>query len=296
MSGSSSICGERQGIVSIDACNATDALRVLERGFPNLDTAFWQKGLVRWNSLVDARKNDLYLDGHIFQIFGKDVGVLLTFKSDRIRSDGTRYQMINLSSWYIDVAYRWRAPMMLRSVVRDERSVFTDLTPSPEVDRINVAVGFRDWSDGMLIAAAVPWAAKRSPNEVRLVELDDPRARDLGAQEREMLARHRAVGCLAAILCQPHGVAALLFRLIRRRGIVFAQLLYAESRRMVIEHLPAVMRFLLARGVLLLSIDATRAQCPSGTFFRPGRRRFCKGPIDPDRLDYACSELVAFGI
>lgn len=295
MSASVSTCEVPDGVVPIGMCNKKDALRVLKRGFPRHDT-FWERGFVRWNTLSGACKGHDHVDGHVFQASGQDVGVLLTFKSDRPRPEGTTRTMVNLSSWYVDEAYRWKAPMMLRSFVRDGGSVFTDLTASPEVDRINGALGFRDWSDGMLIAAAAPWAAKRSPEAVRLVDLDDAQARLLEDAEHEMLARHRAVGCLPAIMCQPDGVAALLFRLIRRKGLVFAQLLYAESRQKVITHLPAVMRFLLGRGVFLLSIDAVRSQCPPGTFFRPGQRRFFKGPIERDRLDYACSELVIFDL
>ncbi len=56
------------------------------------------------------------------------------------------------------------------------------------------------------------------------------------------------------------------------------------------------MRFLVRRGILFITIDADKELCPGAAFFRPGRPRFVHGPTDRDRLDYAFSELVLFGV
>jgi len=287
--------GIAHGVVPIQAGDMPSVRRVLAQGFPHQDAPFWEQGFLRWNQM-SGRSDAAAPEGFLLKAAGADVGVLLAFSSDRPRIGGGVQTITNVSSWYVDAAYRWKAPMMLRSALSDESHVYTDLTPSPEVDRINMALGFQPWSDGMLIAAAAPWAAMRSREPVEIKGFGAAGAELSSPEDRLMLEKHGAIGCLAALIRTPGGTSPLLFRRIRRKGVLFAQLIYAQSRRMVIACLPAVMRFLLARGIVLLTIDVTRDLCPPGAIFRPGRRRFFKGALDPDRLDYAYSEIVALGI
>ena len=111
-----------------------------------------------------------------------------------------------------------------------------------------------------------------------------------------MLDWHVREGCIAGVLREGDTITPLLFRPIRRKGIRFAQVIYAESRTAAIRNLPAIMRFLARHGILFVSLDAHREDCPPGAYFRAGRQRFWRGPITRDRLDYAYSELVLFGV
>lgn len=111
----------------------------------------------------------------------------------------------------------------------------------------------------------------------------------------EMLDWHERDGLVAAVLVDD-AAHPLLFRVIRRKGIRFGQLIHAPSRKAVISNLPTIMRFLARSGIFFITIDADREMCPAAAFFRPGRQRFRRGPIAHDQLDYAYSELVLFGV
>lgn len=268
---------------------------MLERGFPERTRSFWENGFARLNALM-SDEGPRGPVGYLLRAEGMDVGVMLTFRSRRVGPDGAAYAQVNLSSWYVDAAHRWRAPMMLRGVLGHGEAVYTDLTPSPAVDRINAALGFDVWSDGTLIVGALPWAAMRSRRPVELLPLEGRSTHLLARDTRDLLERHAAIGCIAAVLREGGRASALLFRMTRVKRIPAAQLIYAESRQAVIDHLPAIMRFLLARGIVLLSVDALGSQSPGACIFRSARRRYRRGRIDPDRLDYACSELVILGM
>lgn len=266
-----------------------EAVALLMEGFPATSRAFWERGLERQAAL----QGDHF--GYCLEAGGKAVGVMLTLRSTRNRSDGALYPVVNLSSWYIQPAHRWRAATMLRAIVDESDGLVTDLTASESIYRMNAAAGLSPWSNGMILAGVMPWAAlpaRRGASVLRLAQA----AALLGPAEADMLEWHERDGLIAAVLCEETGTCPLLFRPIRRKGVRFAQLIFAGSRKAVIRNLPTVMRFLAVRGILFLSIDAHREDCPRGAFFRPGRQRFWRGVVDRDRLDYAYSELVLFGV
>ncbi|WP_306223126.1 hypothetical protein [Bosea beijingensis] len=266
-----------------------EAVALLMEGFPATSRAFWEKGLDRQEALQDDNL------GYFLEAGGQAVGVMLTLRSTRSRPDGTLYPVVNLSSWYIQPAHRWRAVPMLRAIVAESDGLVTDLTASESIYRMNAAVGLEPWSNGMILAGILPWAALPARRGARVL-LFAQAAALLGPAEAGMLEWHERDGLIAAVLCEDAGTCPLLFRPIRRKGVRFAQLIFAGSRKAVIRNLPTVTRFLAGHGILFLSIDAYREDCPRGAVFRPGRQRFWRGEVDHDRLDYAYSELVLFGV
>ena len=267
-----------------------DAVRLLVKGFPRDGEAFWRRCLDRQASLQP--------DGHGFLLEAGErvVGVMLTLRSARPRPEGGQRALVNLSSWFIEPTHRWRAATMLRAAMSDEDAIYTDLTAAPQIYRLNETVGLSPWNTGMILASAAPFAALPGRRGARVIGLAEAEAGGLlEADEAALLDWHRRDGLIAAVLVE-EATHPLLFRVIRRKGVRFGQLIYAPSRMAVVRNLPQVMRFLARSGVLFVTIDADRAMCPAGAFFRPGRQRFRRGPIDHDRLDYAYSELVLFGV
>ncbi len=175
------------------------------------------------------------------------------------------------------------------------RTIYTDLTAAPQIYRLNEALGFSVWSTGMILASAAPFALMPGRAGTRLLPFSD--GSDLiSAEDAALLAWHEGEGLLPAIMVEDGVAHPLLFRIIRRKGVSFAQLVFAPSRKAAIRNLPTLMRFLVRRGILFATIDADKELCPGAAFFRPGRQRFVRGPVDRDRLDYAFSELVLFGV
>jgi hypothetical protein len=280
----------------IDRATMPEALSLLFHGFPRQALSFWEAGFAEIQRLhAHFDHGDAPL-GYLMSAGDRDVGVLLTCRSLRQRSDGTQYPVVNLSSWYVDPKFRLLAPMMLRSVLAESGSLYTDLSPSHEVARLNPHFGFKLWNDGMMIAAILPWAAMPTRSGVDVFPFDSNQGPILQPQDRELLAWHAAKGCIAMVLCEDGRSQPLLFRMIRRKGMPFAHLIYAESRIAVTRNLAPIMRCLLARGIFLLCVDAIKSDCPLGMHYRPTRKSFWKGEMQRDRIDYAYSELVLLGL
>lgn len=283
------------GLRAIDRAAMPDAMALLLRGFPKQELSFWARGLAEIERLhAHFDQGDAPI-GYLMRAGDRDVGVLLTFRSLRRRADGSHYSVVNLSSWYVDPNFRLLAPMMLRSVLAESSSLFIDLLPSHAVAQLNPHFGFKLWNDGMMIVASLPWAAMPTRPGVKIVAFDDNSGPALQPQDRHLLAWHASKGCLAAILCEDDRSQPLLFRMIRRKGMPFAHLIYADSRIAVTRNLAPIMRYLLARGIFMLCIDAIRSDCPLGTLFWRTRKNFWKGEMQRDRIDYAYSELVLLG-
>lgn len=274
----------------IEPRDRSAVVALLRRGFPQSCPSFWERGLERQAALQPDRF------GLLLERASGVVGVLLTLRSQRFRDDGSRFEAMNLSSWYIEPPQRLKATAMLRAALADETELVTDLTAAESIYRMNAAAGLSPWSSGMVLAGPLPWLAKPVSRGVQIRDLAAA-ATLLPPWEADLLEWHRRDGCLAAVLCLPDRALPLLFRVIRRRGVRFAQLIYAPDRQRVLEHLPAVMRFLVKNRLFFVAIDAHREICPAGALFRAGRQRFWRGPGDSvTRLDYAYSELVLLGV
>ncbi len=273
----------------IEDSDREDIVRLLAKGFPQDTQDLWRKRLERQASIQSDRF------GFLLGVGGEAVGVLLTLRSQRLGPGGDPLEVVNLSSWYIEPAYRWNAFSMLRAATADRTAVYTDLTAAEHIYAMNRKVGLESWNAGMIIASAAPFAALPGRRGARVLPASEAGGL-LPTHEAELLDWHQRDGLIAAVVVDEIAPHPLLFRVIRRKGVRFGQLIYAPSRTAVIRHLPQVMRFLARSGILWITIDADRELCPRGAFFRPGRHRFRAGPGDRDGIDYAYSELVLFGV
>jgi hypothetical protein len=275
---------------AIEEANLEEAVATLSRGFPGRRASFWRESVTRLTAYRRATAGPPI--GRLMKVEGRPVGVILTIASRR-RSGGRAYDVVNLSSWYVEERYRWLAPRMLEHIVSDDGVVFTDLSPSPQTARINERLGFRTAAEGLRLYF-LPWTAIGSRSAARMVELEHVPAGALAAHERELLARHRELGCIAAALHLGRSYYAFLFRPTWRRGMPAALLLFAPSRRIVSEQRSAIARFLLGRGLVFLIFHGDMSQASSDGAFLWNRSAAVqvKGEWESDRIDHTYSELV----
>jgi hypothetical protein len=275
---------------AIEDANLDEAIATLSRGFPARTPPFWRESLARLSAYRRATAGPPI--GRLMTVEGKPVGVILTIASKH-RTGGREHDVVNLSSWYVEEQYRWLAPRMLESIVADDSVVFTDLSPSPQAARINERLGFRTAAAGLRLYF-LPWTAVRSRSQGRMVRLEDVPGRALAEPERELLAHHRELGCIAAALRVGGSYYAFLFQPTRRRGLPAALLLYAPNRRLVGQHRGAIARFLLSRGLFFLIFhgDTVPAATDGALLWNRSAAVQVKGEWDGDRIDHTYSELV----
>jgi hypothetical protein len=271
------------------------AAALLAEGFPVRTRAFWEGGLQRLKRHAGNAACGVPL-GQLLVSDGQAVGIALTPASPRLRSDGRRYNLINFSSWYIRPEHRWRAPLMLRGLVRDPEATYIDLTPTPQVEKMLVASGFSLVNAGSCIAP-LPLQAALPGRGARLRELAATDTLSQTAPPMEMLLAHRELGCVPLVMEHEGGSTLFVYRPRPLRGLPAARLKYIGSHARLVRHLPVLARHLLARGLLWLTWDARDGHAAGlGTLRRDSGKWYAKGEITADCTDFIGSELCILGL
>jgi hypothetical protein len=272
----------------IDDCNSGKALAVLKRGFPERTETFWADALRK--ILSSPSRRDAEPIGFLMAVGAEDVGIVLTIPGQKARQSG-RLDVVNLAAWYVDKPHRWLAARMLQKVVAPETSVFTDLTPSAAAQQINQRLGFEILNEGFQVFP-LPWTALRARKQARVISLDQATLDDA---TRATLDHHAELGCLVAVL-RNGADHPLIFSRLTRRGVRGARVILTDSKRLIVDNLADISRFLLRNRLLFLQMDANRADATIGSSIaRWSSPTYVKGATDRSGIDHTYSELVFLG-
>ncbi len=266
-----------------------ETLPLLTRGFPAVRPARWAAGLRRLK-LFGAR-SPATRTGYVLEQKRQDIGVILTIPSVRPDAGTSSHPIVNLSSWYIEPEHRWRAPRMLQSATQCNRTLYTDLSATPRVQAMIGRLGFRNWTEGTLLCP-LPLFALRSCRECHVVAFRNLAGDSFPPPVQQMLSDHVALDCVAGGLWDGLALQPLIFSRKTYRGVPIARLIYAGDRSVVLANLPAIARFLLREGFLLLAICADQRERVTGSIFMSRSPTFYKGPFAPAAYDLAYSEFV----
>jgi hypothetical protein len=273
----------------IDDCNSGKALAVLKRGFPEKSESLWADALRK--ILSSPSRRDAEPIGFLMAVGEEDVGIVLTIPSRRAEQGGTR-DVINLAAWYVDEPHRWMASRMLQKVIAQEASVFTDLTPSLAAQQINQRLGFEILNEGFQVFP-LPWTALRARRQARVISLDEARLADV---TRATLDHHARLGCLVAVLRNGADHHPLIFSRMMRRRLPGCRVILTSSKRLIVDHLAVISRFLLGNGLFFLQMDANRGDATIGSSItRWSAPTYVKGATDRSGIDHTYSELVFVG-
>lgn len=278
-------------LVPITSDRIADAVALLAEGFPERNSQFWQSSLARVLDWPGNRLAD-YPAGFLWVEQSEPVGILLTPASPRSGADGP--VLVNVSSWYLRAAFRWKAPLMLRALFRDGRAVFTDLTPTPDVRAMLPAFGFREINPGIVLRLTPALALGRG-NGASVVPWQPDVPLPQGSPPAEIIAFHRDLGCATLVIRHGTDNQLCVFRPFRYRGLKAARAVYIGSHAALAGSWPAIARRLLGKGFLIVQSDI-RPGCPSPLGFRPHGQWFAKGGAFDDRTDHLGSELCLFDL
>jgi hypothetical protein len=270
------------------------AVRLLTEGFPARGAVVWRTFLDRIdrfgsNVAADVPPGYLMFDGETA------VAVMLSPTSFRDRPSGEPGRVINLSSWYIQPQHRWRAALMLQSVLRRHEAMFTDLTPTPEVCAMLPAFGFVPINDGVVVSA-LPLAAVLPGNGTKTRDLLEDDLAGLPPALRQRLATHRDFGCIAAAVVGDGETLPFLVRRRQLKGLPAAKVIYCPDIRRFQAAMPSVARYLISYGISLLLADNIGQSVSQWQVRRPRGLKFAKPGAGlahtPGQIDHTGSELV----
>lgn len=272
--------------------NLDQAVNLLKEGFPNRSESFWRKAIGRIHRSGGNKKAEVPV-GYLMGSEKNPSGVVLTPAKPTDAVDGAKKRLINLSSWYVREHDRWRAPMMMRQILRLDNAVFTDLTPTESVQEMLKAFGFNGINAGVAVSL-LPFSRLKSAGNARIVPLSECKSDTLESDFQRELAMYQDFDCLVAMLLCGSGGAPLVFKKVRHRKVPLAMLVYSGDNETVYRNLPAIAKYLAKEGIHLLVVDIPPDRRIPG-IARPERgKKFALGMAANNRTDFLGTELSLF--
>jgi hypothetical protein len=264
----------------------------LTRGFPARNRRFWLMALAQLTRHATPPGWPKY--GYLLESEGVVRGALLLIIST-VPAGETTVTRCNLSSWYVEPAFRAYAPLLVAQATGRKDVTYLNISPAPHTRQTIEAQGFLRYCDGTFVAVPLlrglldaedveVFAAPRQPT----VQFD-PR-------DQQLLLDHAAFGCLSLWCATPDYASPFVFRpRIVRHCIPCAQLIYCRDRADLVRFAGPLGRALARRGRPFIIVDAN-APVPGLPGWYRRVPKYYKGPQPPRLGDLAYTERAMFGV
>ncbi len=267
---------------------------LLARGFPNRDREFWLSAFARLTRREPPAGLPKY--GYLLESSGVPVGAILLICAT-IPADGALAPRCNLSSWYVDPAFRAYASLLVSHALRHKEVTYLNVSPAPNTWATIEAQGFSRYCDGVFVAVpmlndltsrvrANVFAADRRPDV------------DFDPFDHEILQRHAGYGCISVWCASADRAYPFVFRPRLVKAIIpCAQLIYCRDVADFVRFAGPIGRFLARRGRPLVLVDANDP-IPGlvGIYRRGSMPKYFKGPLRPRLGDLAYTEYALLGV
>lgn len=278
----------------IDESDVPAVAELLRRGFPNRNRRFWQHAL---DAL--ARREPppgLPKYGYLIENGGAPVGAILMICST-MRAGAALAPRCNLSSWYVEPAFRTYAPLLVSQALRHKEVTYTNVSAAPHTWPIIEAQGFSRYSEGIFVCLP---ALQRTPggDEAYVVAAQATPAIAVDAFERDILLQHAELGCISLWVVSGGRAYPFVFRPRLVKGFIpCAQLIYCRDMADFARFAGTIGRYLLRRGRAVAIVDAN-GPIPGliGIFRRGSKPKYFKGPQRPRIGDLAYTEYAIMGV
>jgi hypothetical protein len=206
------------------------------------------------------------------------VGVILLISSRR-----GDHIVSNLSSWYVEPAWRAHSTLLISLATRLKHVTYLNASPAPHTWRTLQAQGFAPYNFGRSALFALP--GRGSVSDVIADNLP----------EAALLRDHRAMGW-TALAVEKDGIVSpfvLKPRRLDRPPVPVMDVMFCRGAEELRRCAPALARHFLPRGVLGFLIDGKIA---GWSHYVEGKEpRYFKGPYRPILGDLAYTEKALFG-
>ncbi|MCP3461749.1 acyl-CoA acyltransferase [Bradyrhizobium sp. CCGUVB23] len=269
---------------------------LLTRGFVGRSRDYWIQGLRRQAFRPVPEGYPRF--GYMLDNEGLPVGVLLLIYT--ARKDGEAIAIhCNLSSWYVEPAFRNYAPLLTKIAQRHKDVTYLNISPAVWTWPIIETQGFKAYCRGLYFSVPV---LSRVPRwtKIEVIAPHAKRIEGLGEAETELLTRHARYNCLSLVVRTPKGVFPFILQPVRiRRGWIAPpamQLIYCRSVAEFVTCAGRIGRLLLRLGKISV-IVVSNGPIPglTGVYTERRGRKYFKGPHRPQLADLTDTELVLYG-
>ncbi len=278
----------------IDEGDTPAVAELLTRGFPNRNRQFWYHALDQLTRR--APPSDLPKYGYLLETDGVLVGAILLICST-VRMGGTLAPRCNLSSWYVEPAFRAYAPLLVSQALRHKEATYLNVSAAPHTWPIIEAQGFSRYSEGIFVCFPALGAGSKG-GKVEARDAQQQPAAGVDPFEQEMLAQHAEHGCISVWCATADGNYPFVFRPRMVKGFVpCAQLIYCRDIADFGRFAGPLGRYLALRGRPIVIVDAN-GPIPGllGIFRRGSKPKYFRGPQRPRLGDLAYTEYAILGV
>ena len=234
--------------------------------------------------------------GYLLESGGRPVGTILLICSN-VRTGDRLTARCNLSSWYVEPAFRAWAPLLVSRALAHKDATYVNVSPAPHTRPIIEAQGFSRYCDGVFVTV---------PMLNGLLRRDGMRVFDARLRpqvpcepfEEEILRRHAELGCISLWCASAERAYPFVFRTRLVKNVVpCTQLIYCRDVADFVRCAGPLGRYLARRGRLLLIVDANGPIAGLiGVYFRGSMPKYFKGPQRPRLGDLAYTEYAVMGV
>jgi hypothetical protein len=270
---------------------------LLTRGFVHRKREYWMRGLQRQGARSLPADTPRY--GYLLEEQGTPVGCLLLIYTSKI-IDGESAIFCNVSSWYVDPAFRNYAALFASMTQKRKDVTYFNVTPATPTWPILEAQGFQTYCRGLHFSVPALSASERGMT-IEAVAPDTQSIAGLTDDELALLKRHAEYGSLSLVCRNAESAFPFIFFPLRkRRGIIplpAMQLGYCRSIDDYVRCAGAIGRYLLRRGRPVIIADANGPMPALPGIYNLARgRKYFRGPHRPRLGDLADTELAIYGM
>jgi hypothetical protein len=276
---------------AIAIADSPAVIALLTRGFPERTIDYWTHAL---RALAERDSLEGFPQfGYMIENDSTPVGVILMIfrhaEGDAIRC--------NISSWYVDDAFRGFASLLIAAALRHKNVTYVNISPTPHTWPVIEAQGFRRYSSGQMLT--FPALSFSAPSAA--IESFDPSIHDdslLASDEYKIMIDHVGRGCIGLVTRDGQAAQPFLFlpRHVLGNRIPVLQLVYCRDIFEFVRLAKPIGRWLLHRGHLMVLVDALeRFPGMPGVFFKDRGPKYARGPSPPRLGDLSFCENVLFG-
>ena len=273
-------------------CEAVAAL--LARGFVSRPAQFWLDGMAQLAQHQPPPGLPKY--GYLIESGGEPVGAILVICS-AVPGDNQAPARCNLSSWYVEPAFRPYAPFLVSHALRRKDITYLNVSAAPHTWPIIEAQGFSRYSDGIFVAIPA-LSGLFGGEQIKIFGAEQRPGVPFEASDQDILRQHAAYGCISLWCATAERAYPFVLGPRRiRRIIPSAQLIYCGSVPDFIRFAGPIGRHLMLRGIPFVIIDANAPIPGLAGIYRAGSRpKYFKGPQRPRLGDLAYTEYALLGI
>jgi hypothetical protein len=278
----------------IEEADLAAVVALLARGFPNRDRQFWLHALEQLTRRLPPPGMPKY--GYLLASNGVVVGAILLICSTMRANDAVATRC-NLSSWYVEPAFRAYATLLVSHALRHKDVTYLNVSPAPHTWPIIEAQGFSRYCDGVFVALPMLNGLFGGAG-VTVFDAHTVPAVAFDPFEQEVLRQHAEHGCISLWCATAERAYPFVFRPRLVRDVLpCAQMIYCRDIADFVRFAGPIGRYLARHGKPLVIIDSN-GPIPGlvGIFRRGSMPKYFKGPQRPRLGDLAYTEYAVLGV